>query len=69
MSRVADGNKVVFENFTGEGEEEFNQDIWVMNADGSGVEQITSGRAYDHSASFFPSRGAPFPSGPFASTG
>jgi Tol biopolymer transport system component len=51
----ADGGKVVFENFSGDGEEEFNQDIYVMNADGSGVEQVTSGRAYDFSPSFFPS--------------
>ena len=50
----ADGEKVVFENFSGDGEEDFNQDIYVMNADGSGVEQITSSRAYDSSPSFFP---------------
>ena len=51
----ADGEKVVFEDVTGDGEEEFNQDIYVMNADGSGVDQITSSRAYDFSPSFFPS--------------
>ena len=49
----ADGTKVVFEKFSGDGEEEFNSDIYVMNADGSGAEQITSGRAYDFSPSFF----------------
>jgi TolB protein len=51
----ADGAKVVFEKFSGDGEEEFNSDIYVMNADGSGVEQVTSGAAYDHSPAFFPS--------------
>lgn len=50
----ADGAKVVFERFSGDGEEEFNQDLYVMNADGSGVEQITSSRGYDFSPSFFP---------------
>jgi TolB protein len=45
---------VVFERFGGESEEDFDQDIWVMNADGSDPQQVTSGRAYDHSPSFFP---------------
>ncbi len=50
----ADGQKVVFERISGESEEDFNQDIYVMNADGSGLEQVTSSRAYDFSPSFFP---------------
>jgi len=50
----ADGQKVVFERISGESEEDFDQDIYVMNADGSGLEQITSSRAYDFSPSFFP---------------
>ena len=51
----ADGAKVVFQKFSGDGEEEYNSDIYVMDADGSNAEQITSGRAYDFSPSFFPS--------------
>lgn len=50
----ADGQKVVFERFTGESEEDFNQDIFVMDADGTDVQQVTSSRAYDYSPSFFP---------------
>lgn len=47
-----DGTRIVFENFVGDGEEEFNQDIWVMDADGSDPQQVTSGRAYDYSPTF-----------------
>jgi TolB protein len=53
-SYSADGQQVVFERFSGESEEDFDQDIWVMGADGSDPQQVTSSRAYDHSPSFFP---------------
>ncbi len=53
----ADGQKVVFERFTGESEEDFDQNIFVMDADGTDVRQITSGPAYDHSPSFSPDGG------------
>jgi Tol biopolymer transport system component len=53
-SYSADGQKVVFERFSGESEEDFDQDIWVMDADGSDTQQVTSSPAYDHSPSFFP---------------
>jgi Tol biopolymer transport system component len=50
----ADGRKLVFVGFSGESEGEFASDIYVMNADGSGVERVTTGRAYEESPSFFP---------------
>jgi hypothetical protein len=50
-SYSADGQKVVFELSH---EEDFDSDIWVMGADGSDPEQMTSSPAYDHSPSFFP---------------
>lgn len=50
----ADGGKVVFVASSGESESEFNQDIYVMNADGSNVQQVTDTRAYESSPSFFP---------------
>jgi Tol biopolymer transport system component len=49
-----DGQRLVFSAFSGEDEREFNQDIYVMNADGTGVQRVTSGRAYEFSPSFFP---------------
>ena len=52
----ADGQKVVFERFTG-GEEDFDANIFVMDADGSDVEQVTSGEGYDSSPSFSPDGG------------
>jgi Tol biopolymer transport system component len=51
---VADGQKLVFVGFSGEGEREFEQDIYVMNEDGTGVERVTRSRAYEASPSFFP---------------
>jgi len=54
----ADGQKVAFERFVpGQSEEDFNQAIYVMDADGSDVHQVTSGEAYDHSPSFSPDGG------------
>ncbi len=50
----ADGQKVVFEDFTGESEEDFNQDIFVMDADGSNVQPVTNSRAYEYSPAFSP---------------
>jgi TolB protein len=50
----ADGQKVVFVAPSGETEREFNQDVYVMNADGSNVERVTDSRAYESSPSFFP---------------
>src|SRR5215212_9404062 len=47
-----DGSKVIFECFTGDNERDFNQDIYVMNADGTDVQPVTSGRAYDYSPVF-----------------
>lgn len=47
-----DGTRIVFERFTGETEEDFNQDIFVMDANGSNPQQVTSGPAYDHSPVF-----------------
>jgi Tol biopolymer transport system component len=50
----ADGQKVVFVGSSGEGEMDFNQDIYVMDADGSNVQPVTtSARAYEYSPSFF----------------
>jgi Tol biopolymer transport system component len=47
------GAQVVFERFIGDGEEEFNQDIYVVDSEGtSGPVQVTSGPAYDHSPTF-----------------
>lgn len=51
----ADGQKVVFVAYSGENEmEEFEQDIYVMDADGTDVQRVTSTRAYEASPSFFP---------------
>ncbi len=50
----ADGEKVVFVGSSGEGEGDFSQDIYVMNADGSNVQRVTSTRAYEESPTFFP---------------
>jgi Tol biopolymer transport system component len=50
----ADGEQVVFVASSGEREREFNEDIFVMNADGSNRRQITDTRAYESSPSFFP---------------
>jgi TolB protein len=52
-SWYADGDMVVFERFTG-GEEDFNQDIYVMNAHGSGLERITSSRAFEYAPDWQP---------------
>ena len=49
-----DGQKLVFVGFSGEGEREFEQDIYVMNEDGSELERVTRSRAYEASPSFFP---------------
>lgn len=49
----ADGHKVVFERFGGD-DGDFDLDIYVTNAGGGGLRQVTSGSAYDHSPSFFP---------------
>ena len=50
----ADGEKLVFIGLSGENERDFNEDIYVTNADGSGMERVTSSRAYESSPSFFP---------------
>lgn len=50
----ADGQRLVFVGFSGENEQDFSQDIYVMNADGNGVERVTSGGAFEASPSFFP---------------
>ena len=49
----ADRQRVVFVGYSGEDEMEFRQDIYVMDADGTGVQRVTSGGAYEAS-SFFP---------------
>ncbi len=49
-----DGERVVFVGSSGEGEMEFNEDIYVMDADGTNRRQITDTRAYESSPSFFP---------------
>lgn len=49
----ADGEKVVFA-YAGDGGMEFQQDIYVMDADGSDVQRVTNSRAYESSPSFFP---------------
>jgi TolB protein len=47
------GDQVVFERFTGDGERDFNQDIFVMSADGTGdPTQVTTGKAYEFSPTF-----------------
>jgi TolB protein len=50
----ADGQRVVFTRPTGESEEDFNQDIYVMDADGDNVQQVTNSRAYEYSPVFSP---------------
>jgi TolB protein len=45
---------VVFIGVTGEDEMEFNSDVYVMNANGSGVRRVTRSGAYEESPSFFP---------------
>lgn len=50
----ADGQKVVFVASSGRTERDYNEDIYVMNADGTGVERVTNSRAYESSPSFFP---------------
>jgi TolB protein len=50
----ADGQMVVFERYSDGSEDSFNQDIYVMDSDGSDVRRITTSRAYDHSPSFSP---------------
>ena len=52
-SRSADGQRVALVGYSGEDEMEFKQDIYVMDADGTGVQRVTSGGAYEAS-SFFP---------------
>ena len=49
-----DGEQVVFVASSGESEMEYSEDIYVMNADGSNVRQVTDTRAYESSPSFFP---------------
>ncbi len=50
----ADGQKLVFVGYSGEDERDFNEDIYVMDADGSGLQRVTSTRGYESSPSFFP---------------
>ena len=50
----ADGRRVVFGRYSGGGEIEFTSDIYVMNADGTGVQRVTRDGAYEASPSFFP---------------
>jgi Tol biopolymer transport system component len=45
---------VAFGRATTVGEEYYDEDIYVMNADGTDVRQITSGGAYDHNPAFSP---------------
>ncbi len=53
-----DGQKIVFVGYTGgnlgQDDGEFSQDIYVMNDDGTGVQRVTRGSAYEESPSFFP---------------
>lgn len=51
----ADGERVAFAAYSGEGEGDYNEDVYVMDADGSDVRRVTtSARAYESSPSFFP---------------
>ena len=50
----ADGQKLVFAAYSGESERDFNEDIYVTNADGSGLRRVTNTRAYESSPAFFP---------------
>jgi Tol biopolymer transport system component len=50
----ADGGRVVFVASSGESEMDYSEDIYVMDADGSNVRQVTDTRAYESSPSFFP---------------
>ena len=43
------GDQIVFMRFAGDEERDLNQDIWVVNDDGSGAKQVTAGRAYEFS--------------------
>ena len=57
-SRSPDGQRLVFSAYSGEDDgqddREFNQDIYVMNAGGTGVQRVTSGSAYEFSSSLLP---------------
>jgi TolB protein len=50
----ADGSMVAFERSTEDVQGNYGEDIYVMDADGTDVRQITSGQAFDHSPSFSP---------------
>ena len=50
----ADGQKVVFVAPSGENEMDFQQDIYVMDAEGSNLQRVTDTGAYESSPSFFP---------------
>jgi Tol biopolymer transport system component len=54
----ADGQKIVFVGYSGgdfgQDDREFSQDIYVMDADGTGVQRITRSGAFEASPSFFP---------------
>jgi Tol biopolymer transport system component len=45
---------LVFSAYSGEDDREFNQDIYVMNADGTVVQRVTSGSACEFSPPSFP---------------
>lgn len=51
-SYSADGQKAVFVGLSSESEMDFGQDIYVMDADGSNVQQVTDSRSYESSPSF-----------------
>jgi Tol biopolymer transport system component len=51
----ADGQKVVLVASSGEGEMEYSEGIYVMNADGTGRGDLTASQAYDASPAFSPS--------------
>ncbi len=49
-----DGQRVVFVGMSGEGETDFNQDIYVMDAAGTNMQPVTaSARTWEYSPSFF----------------
>jgi Tol biopolymer transport system component len=54
-SWAADGQRVVFVGYSGEDEMEFKQDIYVMDANGTGRKDLTASQAHDILPAFSPS--------------
>jgi Tol biopolymer transport system component len=53
-SFCSNGDKIVFTTLRDEVNNDFNENIYVMNSDGTGVTQLTSNTAFDADANFSP---------------